>query len=1068
MRYDLYNKTGIDEIIGGIALPPRPDSAEDIISLNGSWSVLKTKNAAELTEAGLKFEEYCTVPSEFPLDGIYFLRKTTVLPKWNGGKTVLRFYAVNHRAEVYVNGKLAGRHSGSFTDWDVDITEAALKNENLEVAVKIDPACGISTQNGCGILRGAEIIHFKDYRIESLSVKATYSAESIGHLSIEAALNDNTAGLRAELKDGETVLFAGDMLNKLGADIKNIIPWSAYEPKLYTLVLKVIYSQTIYESVTLKIGFKSVSISQEKLLINGKPVLLKGICRQDIECKIGRCENAEWCEDEIIKYKQANINYIHCLNQPPSEAFLNICDREGIYVKADVAIADVDYNLPATQNDPSLVNEYVRAAVETAYKCRNHPCVIMYGLGSDCSWGLNFKAAKYALKKTGGKLPVVFHLPMTMAYTTDKPEIWPVHECSYELDFNAYSDHMRMMLAAGTHDNVGHLTASAPDLHIPVLHDAVAKIPCDDRAGIAMDPAIHLFWAQSFAKIWSKIKSAPNAIGGAVLGGVDDCDAVLNRNRQWGILDENHLTKPEYYALRHEYSPVKIKIDSAYSDGEMTYIPYECEDAELDKGKITFVIDVAGGALPPQNIELEPGFIKVKAMPEQIKVVYALYNSKTVDAVYCSLKQYSKAIPNKPSALKLYENAENITICNAQMKVVFDKALLLITEVSFNGEKIIEEGPYLHAAGWQLGEYKGESYKVKEQTDDYIVITMSGEISGQMKVTFDIKVGSDLTIGTSYRLDEIKIRNPGKTRSKAGMKQGGLDEIGIKYRLADGTYCYDFISANSFTCYDESSMGRLSGTVLPHSCADMFKNVNEDFFLTGEYTPDINSCRDWRCSRENLKKAHVYNKNGKGILIEDESLTFRMDDDFSDSFISCNDSSVQYLGSWYKVSDCSGAFKGVEAYSNEAGAYAEFKFTGTGIVVYGARDMIGGIADIYLDDKYITQINQFCLADDMPGFSRGYEKRRYMPLFARQKLADTEHTLRIVVSGKKEAASQSVYVMLEKFLVINREFKPKAAMLLINQKNFTGMLGGNYTRPAINISDGYENSVSFMLRQKEE
>ena len=89
-------------------------------------------------------------------------------------------------------------------------------------------------------------------------------------------------------------------------------------------------------------------VEENKLLVNGKPVKLRGACRHDIHPTLGRMTTPEYDLKDVLLAKECNMNFIRTSHYPPSEAFLNYCDTYGIYVEDETAVCFVGShrNLP--------------------------------------------------------------------------------------------------------------------------------------------------------------------------------------------------------------------------------------------------------------------------------------------------------------------------------------------------------------------------------------------------------------------------------------------------------------------------------------------------------------------------------------------------------------------------------------------------------------------------------------------------------------------------------------------------------------------------------------------------
>ncbi len=115
-------------------------------------------------------------------------------------------------------------------------------------------------------------------------------------------------------------------------------PWDAEHPNLYTLHISLILDGRTVESLERKIGFRTILRDGNRLLVNGRPIKLRGVCRHSIHPIHGRAVPAEFDEIDAALFRAANINFVRTSHYPPSEHFLDACDRHGIYVEEESAV----------------------------------------------------------------------------------------------------------------------------------------------------------------------------------------------------------------------------------------------------------------------------------------------------------------------------------------------------------------------------------------------------------------------------------------------------------------------------------------------------------------------------------------------------------------------------------------------------------------------------------------------------------------------------------------------------------------------------------------------------------
>ena len=127
--------------------------------------------------------------------------------------------------------------------------------------------------------------------------------------------------------------------------------------------------------------FRDVKIEKDRMLVNGMPVKLRGACRHDIHPTLGRTTTAELDSLDVILFKRSNMNFVRTSHYPPTERFLEYCDRYGIYVESETAVCFVDtyrqknYAPGKTQDSAEFTPRYLSQCREMVKSFRSHPSI---------------------------------------------------------------------------------------------------------------------------------------------------------------------------------------------------------------------------------------------------------------------------------------------------------------------------------------------------------------------------------------------------------------------------------------------------------------------------------------------------------------------------------------------------------------------------------------------------------------------------------------------------------------------------------------------------------------------
>jgi beta-galactosidase len=358
---------------------------------------------------------------------------------WDNRRVFIHFAGVQSAFYLWINGEKVGYAQGSMEPSEFDITGYVKKGENL-LAVEVYRWCDGSYLEDqdmwrtSGIHREVYLYSTADVRIADFAVRTvlendyqdavlqikpklkSYNNNTLEDWTVEAQLYD-TKGypvLKNSLtQDAGTILnaeYKANILNDrtpqrgmpkfawIEAKIKNPSKWTAETPDLYTLILNLKNDKgEIIETVGCKVGFRSVEIKDGQLLINGKPVRLRGVNRHEHDPATGRAVSLERMKQDIILMKQANINAVRTSHYPNNTKWYELCDEYGIYVldEADIETHGLRGFLA---NQPEWLPAFMDRTVRMVERDKNHPSVIAWSLGNESGYGANFAAAAAWIK----------------------------------------------------------------------------------------------------------------------------------------------------------------------------------------------------------------------------------------------------------------------------------------------------------------------------------------------------------------------------------------------------------------------------------------------------------------------------------------------------------------------------------------------------------------------------------------------------------------------------------------------------------------------------------------------
>ncbi len=373
------------------------------------------------------------VPTENPT-GCY--RRNFYTPEsWKDLQVILRFEGVDSGFHLWINGREVGYSQGSRMPSEFDIT-SYIKTGNNTLAVKVykwTDGSYLEDQDMwwlSGIFRDVVLIarnkvHIEDFFIKTeldekyedsmlkieTKVKNIDSIKKAGY-SIEYILLDDELSKVGEKVSLENIDLNPEMEKNLSVDIlvKEPNEWSAESPYLYNLIMILKTSRgDIIEVVPSKIGFRKIEVKNGNFLVNGVPIMLKGVNRHEIHPDFGRAVPFHIMEKDVILMKRHNINAVRTAHYPNHPRFYELCNKYGLYVidEADLECHGFEImgNISQLSKDPEWKEAYVDRIERMVERDKNNPCIIMWSLGNESGFGPNFKAmADWCHKKDPTRL----------------------------------------------------------------------------------------------------------------------------------------------------------------------------------------------------------------------------------------------------------------------------------------------------------------------------------------------------------------------------------------------------------------------------------------------------------------------------------------------------------------------------------------------------------------------------------------------------------------------------------------------------------------------------------------
>jgi beta-galactosidase len=830
---------------------------EPVISLNGDWK-FSMEPSGRFWRTDIDFSQWSDiqVPGECQMQGFairhdqpYVYKREFEVPADFAGKQVfLVFYGVYSYARVWVNGEFIREHYGGFTKWDCDITGHVFPGSTsiltVEIVDRIDDisyGSGYAKHQIGGILRDVELMalpemNFSEFYFETELDGIYRDAE----LKIFYELSSSSpAGISVELLDGEQRSIAKSEKEKvpntgqISLVLEDPLKWDAEHPNLYTLVTSLTNGDETVLSRTDKVGFREVQVDGNKLMVNGRPVKLRGADRHDIHPLLGRMTTPEMDRLDVLLAKEANMNFIRTSHYPPSESFLRYCDEYGLYVEDESAVCFVHTHRSdnyqekgSSQDDPGFTHRYLSQLEEMVDNHRNHPSVIIWSIGNENQYGKNFLKSYQWIKDTDLTRPVIFSYPGQVPDSLRIYDILSIHYPSWRGDIEQY----------------GFNIMGFDYAPMPVLFDEWAHVACYNKPTLLADPNVRNFWGQSLDSMWTYLFEADGGLGGAIWCMIDETfmlpdtldgfrdwwgwqEGVLDFEGhcvgygEWGFIDTWRRKKPEFWGTKKAYSPARIMVKNIRDPepGKELRLPVHNRFDHTNFNELKIAWSYEGHSVNIEEMDLEPhakGELVIPAMDWQngssVNIAFHLENDMLVDEYNIRLGEREGDIPTlQKGQLSVNDEDDGIFIRGEEFSLSIDKADGLIRDITAGGVGLIKSGPYINLKSPGKNFY-GSVESIIDLAQDWKCESVSHEMNegiatlftlgscGDINVSFMIRVDGNGTMKVEYELE--------------GLPEGeSVQEVGIYFVAGESFTELAWDRKAYFTAYPDEDLGQPQG-----------------------------------------------------------------------------------------------------------------------------------------------------------------------------------------------------------------------------------------------------------------
>ncbi|MDD4971485.1 MAG: glycoside hydrolase family 2 TIM barrel-domain containing protein [Paludibacter sp.] len=493
------------------------------------------------------------------------------------GRTILHFEGAGQKTEVYVYTTKVGSHIGGYDEWSVDITDAVnafLQNKTLSSTfngkIPLSIRCDNSRDNEMipssladfniygGIYRYLNLIYVPALSIDRVNINTSVDSKGMsGKFDIVLKTTNKSSLTKANLKI-EIVDAAGKVIvntnqeTETGDDertvysstLKKPILWSPSQPNLYTCRVT-LNSETGTQTVTEHFGFRNYEFTDNgPFMLNGKRLLIRGTHKHEDHAGVGAAMTEKQIREEMILIKEMGANFIRLGHYQQSRITLNLCDSLGIMVWEEIpwcrgGVGGDRYKKQAYSMMTNMITQH-----------RNHPAVILWGLGNENDWPGDFPT--YDKKEVRDFMSTLNDL----AHKLDPSRKTSIRRCDFCKDIpDVYSP----SIWAGWYKGIftDYKTMSEKEMKT-VKHFFHAEWGGDSHAG-RFDERYDQLLQQSLTKNKDSILTLPNDIDNASKSG-EWSESYICNLYDWTLKEQEtmpNLTGAAFWTFKDFSTPVR-------------------------------------------------------------------------------------------------------------------------------------------------------------------------------------------------------------------------------------------------------------------------------------------------------------------------------------------------------------------------------------------------------------------------------------------------------------------------------------------------------------------------------
>ena len=492
-------------------------------------------------------------------------------------------------------------------------------------------------------------------------------------MKVDAVLNDDYSigTVKLDVKTKGKVKWHATLDGSNDLTVCNPRLWSAEEPNLYVLHI----TSDKGDDITMNVGFRRIEIKDSQLLVNGKPILIKGVNRHELDPDGGYVVSRERMEEDVKLMKAWNINALRMSHYPNDPYMYELCDKYGIYVVSETNLEThgMGYKEKTLAKNPLFKIAHLERNQRHVFSRRNHPSIIIWSLGNECGYGENHEQAYDWLKAEDPSRPIQFE----QAYDTQRAtDIYcPMYPTYGRMDYylNDQSKTKPMIMCEYAHamgNSIGELN-----------------------------------------EYWDRIRKHPKAQGGFIWDMVDQAvrlpDGAYGYDGDWpttvtgdhnfcvnGMFNPDRKPNPHAYEVRYYYQNIWASLASHKSVNVFN----ENFFTDLSDVRMEWKVLKDGIIIKSGNIG------KLDIGPQETKTISLPIEIADDDGEYLLNLDFIKGdqrIAYNQLVLQGEYKPQIDSNCDGKLDVGFDEATGFINHLEYEGTQLLKHGSMLRPNFWR-------------------------------------------------------------------------------------------------------------------------------------------------------------------------------------------------------------------------------------------------------------------------------------------------------------------------------------------------------------------------------